>query len=383
MSLRVLHCPSNVGNHPQGLARGERLAGLDSTCVTFEQSVFTYEVDELLATRNPLEFERRRWALLRRALREADVVHFNFGRSLFPPPLPTGSERLVHVPGRLYARLLALRDLPLLHRRGKTIAVTFQGDDARQTHGSELPSSRRRLASEIEDGYYTESGDALKRRTIAAFDRYADRIFYLNPDLGDFLPERAQFGPYASVDPAEWRPQPAASLPPLPTIVHAPSPRGIKGTQRVVDAVSQLRGEGVPLEFKLIEGLPRAEARRAYERADLLVDQLLVGWYGGLAVELMALGKPVVCFIDEETARRRAPLELVDDLPVVRASSADLADVLRGLLTERRGDYPQLAQRARAFVERWHDPVRIGAQMRTEYEAARAEGQARSRRSSA
>ena len=380
----MLHCPSNVGNHPQGLARGERLAGLDSTCVAFEQSGFAYEVDELLATRNPLEFERRRWALLRRALREADVVHFNFGRSLFPSPLPTiGTESLVHVPGRLYARLLALRDLPLLHRRRKTIAVTFQGDDARQAHGPELPPSRRRLAAEVGDGYYTDAGDALKRRTIAAFDRYADRIFYLNPDLGDFLPARAQFVPYASVDPSEWRPRPPVPLPARPTIVHAPSHRGIKGTQRVVEAVSQLRSEGVPLEFKLIEGLPRAEARRVYEQADLLVDQLLVGWYGGLAVELMALGKPVVCFIDEETARRRAPLELVDDLPVVRASPADLADVLRGLVTERRADYPQLGERARAFVERWHDPLRIGTQMRTEYETASAEGQARSRKSSA
>jgi len=381
LALRVLHCPSNVGNHPQGLARGERQAGLDSTCVVFEQSGFAYDVDELLETPNPLRFERRRWALLRRALREADVVHFNFGRSLFPPPLP-GGERLVHVPGRLYARFLALRDLPLLRRRGKTIAVTYQGDDARQAHGPELPLPRRRLAEEIGDGYYTESGDALKRRTIAAFDRYADRIFYLNPDLGDFLPARAQFVPYASVDPAEWQPRPPFSLREVPRILHAPSHRGIKGTERVLEAVSQLRSEGVPLEFELIEGLPRAEARRAYERADLLVDQLLVGWYGGLAVELMALGKPVVCFIDEETARRRAPGELVDDLPVVRASAADLADILRGLLTARRSDYPQLAERSRAFVERWHDPVRIGAQMRAEYEAARAEAQSRSRASS-
>jgi glycosyltransferase involved in cell wall biosynthesis len=373
-----------VGNHPQGLARGERQAGLESTCVAFQDMGFAYEVDELLATRNPLEFERRRWALLRRALREVDVVHFNFGRSLFPPPPPTtGLEDLVHVPGRLYARLLALRDLPLLHRRRKTITVTFQGDDARQAHGPDVPPSRRRLADDVGEDYYTVAGDALKRRTIATFDRYADRIFFLNPDLGDFLPSRATFVPYASVDPAEWQPREPAPLPARPTIVHAPSHRGVKGTERVVEAVSQLQGEGMPLEFRLIEGLTQAEARGAYEQADLLVDQLLVGWYGGLAVELMALGKPVVCFVDEETARRHAPQELVDDLPVVRASPADLADVLRGLLTERRTDYPGLAQRARAFVERWHDPVTIGAQMRTEYEAAQAEGQARSRESRA
>ena len=93
--------------------------------------------------------------------------------------------------------------------------------------------------------------------------------------------------------------------------MHAPSHRGVKGTERVVEAVEQLRGEGIPLELELVEGRPHAEARKAYERADILVDQLLVGWYGAVAVELMALGRPVVCFMDEEPARRHAPPELL------------------------------------------------------------------------
>src|SRR6058998_2007963 len=36
------------------------------------------------------------------------------------------------------------------------------------------------------------------------------------------------------------------------------------------------------------------------ETADLLVDQLLTGWYGAVAVEMMALGKPVVCYLRED-----------------------------------------------------------------------------------
>jgi glycosyltransferase involved in cell wall biosynthesis len=366
MGLRVLHCPTNVGNNPQGLARAEREAGLESVCVSFDEP-FGYPVDESLATPNPLLFEARRWGLLRRALREFDAVHFNFGRSLFspPPPVPWRDDPL-HAPGRAYVRALALRDLPLLRRAGKTIAVTFQGDDARQGHGSPL-------AEAVGEGYYTPAGDAVKRRTIAAFDRYADRIFFLNPDLGDVLPARARFLPYASVDPREWRPREPAPLAATPRIVHAPSHRGVKGTEHVVAAVEQLRREGVAVELELVEGVGHAEARRAYERADLLVDQLLVGWYGALAIELMALGRPVVCFVDDETAGRHAPPELLAELPIVRATRDDLGEVLRRLLTERRDEYPELAHRSRAFAERWHDPARIGERMRAEYEAAQAE----------
>ncbi len=54
---------------------------------------------------------------------------------------------------------------------------------------------------------------------------------------------------------------------------------------------------GVRFEFTLVEGLHREEAKRLYERADLFVDQLILGWYGGVAVELMALGKPVIAHI--------------------------------------------------------------------------------------
>ncbi|HST18009.1 MAG TPA: hypothetical protein VLK36_10090 [Gaiellaceae bacterium] len=366
MALRVLHCPTNVGNNPQGLARAERGAGLESVCVSFDDP-FGYEVDESLATPNPLLFERRRWGLLRRALRDFDVVHFNFGRSLFPPPPPIPwRQDPLHAPGRAYVRALALRDLPLLRRAGKTIAVTFQGDDARQGHGSPLSAA-------VGEGYYTPAGDAVKRRTIAAFDRYADRIFFLNPDLGEVLPARARFLPYASVDPTEWRPREPAPLPAAPRIVHAPSHRGVKGTEHVLAAVERLQHEGLPVELELVEGLSHTEAREAYGRADILVDQLLVGWYGALAIELMALGRPVVCFIDDETAGRHAPPELLAELPVVRTTRDDLADVLRTLLTERRGEYPDLARRSRAFAQRWHDPAAIGERMRVEYEAAQVE----------
>ena len=43
----------------------------------------------------------------------------------------------------------------------------------------------------------------------------------------------------------------------------------------------RLKREGMPIELLLVENVPFAEAQRMYRRADLLVDQLLVGWYGG------------------------------------------------------------------------------------------------------
>jgi hypothetical protein len=61
-------------------------------------------------------------------------------------------------------------------------------------------------------------------------------------------------------------------------------------------------------------------ARRIYEKADLLVDQLLAGWYGGVAVEFMALGKPVVCYL-RESDLRFLPEAMRRQIPIIRAES--------------------------------------------------------------
>ena len=360
--IRVLHCPELVGGNAQQLARAERELGLESVAVAFEQTVFAYETDEVLFAPSDrlLRREAKRVALLRRALRDFDVVHFNFGRTLtpVPPDEPPVSRR-----ARLYAayaRIVELRDLPLLKRAGKAVVVTYQGDDARQGDYSRAHLEVS-IASHGEPGYYTPSGDEHRRRRIRVVDRHADAIFALNPDLLRVLPARAEFLPYASVDIASWTPLPLPAGPPV--VLHAPTNRGGKGTRFVLDAVERLREEGVEFDFELVEGVSRAEARRSYERSHLLVDQLFAGWYGGVAVELMALGRPVVAHV-RESDLERVPAELRAELPVVDARPGTITDVLRRCLA---GDLADLGARSRAFVERWHDPLLVAARTRDTY----------------
>jgi glycosyltransferase involved in cell wall biosynthesis len=361
VELRVLHVPDAVGGQAAGLARAERAVGLESVSVALEPSPFGYEMDETIARpgRSRLSFERERLKLVVRALRDFDVIHFNFGRTILPPPArgPAGFRY------RAYARLLGLRDLALLDRAGKTIAVTFQGDDVRQ--GDVL---RRRYAFSVADANpanYQTAADAAKRRIAAAFDRHADLIFFLNPDLGWVLPARARFLPYASVDPQEWMPQPPRHSE-RPLVVHAPSDRLTKGTEHVLAAVDQLRADGVPFDFRLVEGLSHAEARRLYEDADVFVDQLVVGWYGAAAVEAMALGKPVVCFLREEDFAH-LPAELAADIPIVNADRATLTDRLRVLLEGSPDARAALGARGREYVLRWHDPTAIATGLASLY----------------
>ena len=140
--LRVLHCPWNIGGQAAALAAAEREIGLSSTSVAWQAGAYDFQPDEILLPPNPSAVSREmaRFGLLKRALSDADVVHFNWGDSIFPA-LPAG---IAMATARDWKRTLAslavaaawypfrFADLKLLRARRKILVMTFQGDDARQ-----------------------------------------------------------------------------------------------------------------------------------------------------------------------------------------------------------------------------------------------------------
>jgi hypothetical protein len=148
----------------------------------------------------------------------------------------------------------------------------------------------------------------------------------------------------------------------VPVVVHAPSRRGVKGTQYVLDALDALRAEGVKFELRLVEHMNHAEAKAVYRSADIIVDQLRIGWYGVLAVEALALGKPVISHIRDDLWAKRE-----GDLPILNANPDTVRDVLRDAIRDnamRRA----LATRARAYFDRVHASTVVARQLAAIYD---------------
>jgi glycosyltransferase involved in cell wall biosynthesis len=363
---RVLHCPGLVGGNPCALARTERSLGLNSEALSLAPSPFAYKTDLTLtaakAGRAALELARLR--LLVHALRSCDIVHYNFGSAILPR-LPSGlAVRTRGLPLKNAVNgFLHEFELALLRASGKRIFVTYQGCDAR------LGGAQCRAYGLKAEGACASCSevDEAKRAAIGRFARYASGIYFLNPDLGWNLPSWARFVPYAHVDPREWVPG-GDSGNSRPLVVHAPSNRGVKGTQAILEAVDALKREGLDFDFRLVENVPFEEARRLYSSADLLVDQLNIGWYGGLAVELMALGKPAMAFL-RRSDFKFLPEEMAADIPVVSASAESVRERLRELVSNPER-LRELGRRSRDYVVRWHDPLKIAASLKTDYLAA-------------
>jgi glycosyltransferase involved in cell wall biosynthesis len=321
--VRALHSPVNVAGGPGAISEGLRELGVDSTLLVFNERPFERGFDVNLELRDtsrlssvPFNLPKQLRALAW-ARREFDVFHFHAGLTLAP-------RRIT---------------LPLLRRSGKGIVF--------QSWGSDL---RGRSASDV--GYLRQAGAVI---------------------VGSYLTRRlAPRGPWPEYDvvpPAlvlrDW--EPAAAEPGgIMRVAHAPSKRAVKGTEAVIAAVEALRARGAPIELDLIEGVPNREARLRYAAADVIVDQLRIGWYGMFAIESMALAKPVVVHLDEEAAAETEEAFGLE-LPLIRADEGNLEDVLAGLL-EVRESLPELGRRSREYVERVHAHTSVARRVLEIYE---------------
>jgi glycosyltransferase involved in cell wall biosynthesis len=297
--LRVVHCPVNTAGVPWSHVQALRRRGVDAELVVFNRYPLHPEADWSLDRRGG--FARRQlaaWHALARLLPRTDVFHFYFGLTLVPQSL----------------------QYPLLRLAGKKSVMHYLGSDIRGKSPAELAAGKKAEAQVV--GSY----DALRWVPEA-----------------EVLPPGIDVSGIAPAYPGNRE---------RPVILHAPSSRRRKGTEHVLAAC-----EGLDADVVLVEGLRHDEAFERYRDADIVVDQLSSGWYGLLAIECMALGKPVVAVLNEDGVHRTE--EAFDTrVPIVSTTKDGLRATLEPLVAsaaERR----RIGVASRAYAERVHDLERV------------------------
>jgi glycosyltransferase involved in cell wall biosynthesis len=256
--------------------------------------------------------------------------------------------------GLLWATPFWRAELALLKLAGKGIVVYPYGSDAR------LPSATRARGgwhaySDVPVGDEDRSEPAVRAR-LSAFARHAD-VMLGCADLYEDLPRRDGIMRYA-FDGQGWDPT-AASHDGVVRVVHAPNHRHYKGTRFLIAAVDQLQAEGLPVQLDLVEGVPIEHARELYAQADIVADQFLIGAYALFAIEGMALGKPVVCYLNDRFSDAHPEWS---ECPIVSADPDQLVDALRSLVSDpdRRRE---LGSRGPDYVRKYHSLESVGADL--------------------
>jgi glycosyltransferase involved in cell wall biosynthesis len=297
--LRVVHCPVNVAGIPWQNVQALRRKGVEARLVVFNRGRLHSDADvDLCRPRGFLRGQAVQWGAFARLLPRTDVFHFYFGLTLVPKSL----------------------QFPLLHAFRKKSLYHFLGSDIRGKTPEQLAYGRRA------DAQVVGSYDAIRWVPEA-----------------EVIPPGLDLGAYTPAPPSDRA---------RPLVVHAPSDRVRKGTEHVIRACKEL---GVELD--IVERLPHDEARKRYERADIVVEQLNAGWHGVFALEAMALGKPVVTYLKEDVVRRTEEAFGIR-VPIISATRDTLTERLR-LLVDSPVERRRIGAESRAYVERVHDIDRV------------------------
>jgi glycosyltransferase involved in cell wall biosynthesis len=130
-------------------------------------------------------------------------------------------------------------------------------------------------------------------------------------------------------------------------ILHAPNHPQFKGTKYLLTAVEGLKAEGIPIELVLVQGKSNEEALALYRSADVIFDQCMIGFHGYFALEAMALGKPVMCYVRKPNAYLLAP----DECPIINTNIKTLKDDLR-VLADNRNGLEESGRKGRRYIEK-------------------------------
>ena len=326
--MRVLHAPSEIAGQPSILARALRDLGVEAWSLATNPTFAQYRPDEHppLDTLTPIPRYLGYAGLVARHLGRHDVFHFHFGRTLIPPHN---------------------WDLPLHRGLGKKVLFHYHGCDVRN-RAHMLATHTHSTCSEC-DPFCIPSR---QKRILASAASFADAEVVSTPDLLESA-TRASHLPVA-IDLADYPCAPPMREPRL--VVHAPTNRLIKGTRYVEQAFAELQPRFPNVRFEVVERVPFSALRDLLAQADVVVDQVFMGWYGMVAVEAMALGKPTLCFIRDDFEAR------LTDCPIVRCTKESLAERLAAVLNDS-GTRRALGERGRVYVEREHAAPVIAARL--------------------
>jgi glycosyltransferase involved in cell wall biosynthesis len=336
--MRILHAPHNIANQAGYIAAALRSMGHEAEVWEFSPSAFAFPYDRAvdISDRNPVAI----WEAFEEAIDRFDVFHFHFARSFFSYPW-------AGMPPMYW-------DLPILKMLGKKIFFTFHGSDCRiqRIHEEINPWSYFRFSDIKADDERTETN-------LRVIESFADAMFIVSADYKPFVPN-AHVLPRV-IDLSEW-PVQGPSDRDRPLVLHVPSKRGTKGTSFILDGIEKLRAEGLSFDFALLEGVSHAEARRAIQNADIVVDNVLTGDYEMVSIEAMASSRVAVAYLQDRVKNQYS------DLPVFEANPDTFVDSMRLLLQDgnlRRS----LGARGRDFVARHHDAGVVAERLVPYYEA--------------
>ena len=339
--MKVLHGLTGAAGQPFMLSRSLRKIGVKADNVLIGHNRFGYESDHIIeVSDNPFMAAS---GFLKQHAGEYDIFHLHFRPFFYAHPS--------HLAFPTFADLLCLK------AAGKRIVFHFRGSEIR-LHSEFAAKSPYNYVREDPHNLISKFPEETMLRYREMVRTLADEVLVSDEELLSYVPG-------ATIVPRAMDLDRLSFVGPVnqkkPLIIHAPSRPQVKGSRHVRQAIEKLKDKGLEFDYRQVEGLSHKEALDLYKKADIIIDQLRIGWYGVLSVEAMALGKAVVCYIRDDLKQH-----LPAPPPLLSATPDDLDRRLEELILSP-SSREELGKAGRAWVEEHHDCQKIALQLKDIY----------------
>jgi hypothetical protein len=250
-------------------------------------------------------------------------------------------------------------ELDILKLAGKRTYVFVYGADIR-TRETTLALGRWNFCADCpEPGRFCICDDSRGRKQMAETAARVNAIVAM-ADMIAYAPEARNLH-YWPIDMGEIAASAAPSRDGPLVVAHAPNHMHFKGTRYLEEAIEALRAEGHAIVLSRVSGVPNTEVMRLFGEADVVADQFIGGAYGFTALEAMARGKPVLCYI-----RNLGMVTEAGECPILQTRPETIREVLLWCLTNR-DRLALIGAQGRAYVDRHHSIPAVAGRLAALY----------------
>ncbi len=322
---------NNIAGIFTSLKKGFEQIGIKADFYSFEEHVFGYKTDKIIKySENVLLRKLQKFFLILKLLLKYDYFIFDSSGSLLP----------------------GYKDIRLFRKFGKKTMVIFTGCDIRLP--DKVAQFKWNPCRECTDEYKNFVGCDLRLKPdlISKIENSFDIRVSAEEAAGSL--SKSYTSTLFPVDISAFRysgTDPHRKL----KIIHAPSHPEYKGTKYILEAVEKLKKE-FDFEFSVVKDVKAEELYKEIADSDIVIDQMLVGFYGLLSIESMAMGKPVVCYIRDDIFS-----SVPEDFPIINANPDNLYNVLKDIL-ENPVKLKSIGEISGKYAEKHHNSSVIAKQ---------------------
>lgn len=223
---------------------------------------------------------------------------------------------------------------------GKRIVFNFVGSDIRSENF--LKWKAKNIVDYLNGNPSPPKSENFQERLIAEAVEFADSILVSTPDLLELVPQAKYFPVVYDIEALAAEIEQAQKLLKDPNkiyILHSPSNVALKGTEIITAALENIKRkypDRVEIvlphktkQYDLSHSVSRYELFQLIGQADIVIDQLIIGWYGLQSIEALTAGKQVICYIEKNLEKY-----LYENCPIINADAINLEQKIEKCISD-------------------------------------------------